>query len=256
MLPFFAAILCTIFTNAFGQSDFDPLGRTITNNMDKLIRVQLEWIEVKHEILTDLLAKDRRAQVEGLLSSNDQPLRDELTELIKKGDASVTETMMVIAQSGNRAKAESVMEFIYPTEYDPPRAGLAMQKDNQPEIAVTLPTPTAFEVRNVGATLEVDPTLGADDKTINVNLSPELVYRNENTPYGTYREGDNQVDIVMPNFYTAKVTTQLTVIDGETTLMGVLTPRDIKTGEADPSRKFMVFLKAEVLYVGLPIDKK
>ena len=36
-------------------------------------------------------------------------------------------------------------------------------------------TPTAFETRNVGVALEVDPVVGADGFPIDLNIAPEIV---------------------------------------------------------------------------------
>ena len=237
------------------QSEFDPLGESELGNMEKQIRIQAEWIEVKHETMTDLLSKDRRVQPEGKLSSNDKHLRDELTDLIKEGQAKIAETIIVIARSGNRAKAEAIQEFIYPTEYDP-QEPLVKGKDKGNSSTATNPTAAAFETRNVGATLEVDPVLGADNHTIDLNLAPELVYNTGFESYGEFENGGNKNEVKMPKFYAAKITTQVTVIEGEYLMIGAISPRDLETGEADSSRKLLLFIKCDILYTGLPIQKK
>ena len=40
---------------------------------------------------------------------------------------------------------------------------------------VTPTTPTAFETRNTGVTLEVEPVVGPDGVTIDLNLVPQVV---------------------------------------------------------------------------------
>ena len=40
---------------------------------------------------------------------------------------------------------------------------------------VTPTTPTAFETRNTGVTLEVEPVVGPDGITIDLNLVPQVV---------------------------------------------------------------------------------
>ena len=40
---------------------------------------------------------------------------------------------------------------------------------------MTPTTPTAFETRNTGVTLEVEPTVGSDNYTIDMNLVPQVV---------------------------------------------------------------------------------
>ena len=156
----------------------------------------------------------------------------------------------VMARSGNRAKIEVIREFIYPTEYDPPEipntfggtstlggAGFAVSGG----FPVTPATPTAFEVRNTGVTLEVDPVLGADNFTIDLNLAPEVVefdgFINYGSPISTTAvNGLGQVQnvvitenrIEMPVFNTRKVTTQVTIWDGQTVALGGLIREDIQ----------------------------
>ena len=90
----------------------------------------------------------------------------------------------VMARSGQRAKVEVIREFIYPTEYDPPEipnqiggtvGGIGAGGGVGGGFPVTPANPTAFETRNTGVTLEVDPVIGADNFTIDLNLAPEVV---------------------------------------------------------------------------------
>ena len=82
----------------------------------------------------------------------------------------------VTARSGQHAKVEVVREFIYPTEYDPPDIPNNIAAGGgSSAFPVTPANPTAFEERNVGVTLEVDPVIGADGYTIDLNLASEVV---------------------------------------------------------------------------------
>ncbi len=92
-----------------------------------------------------------------------------------------------IARSGQRSKIEVVREFIYPTEYEPPEmpntfGGTTFidlvtgeTANSTPPTAITPAHPTAFATRNVGVTLEVEPTVGPDKNYIELSLRPELV---------------------------------------------------------------------------------
>jgi general secretion pathway protein D len=163
----------------------------------------------------------------------------------------------VMARSGQRAKIEVIREFIYPTEYDPPEipnqfggTGLVIGGGGGGGTAssggfpVTPATPTAFETRNTGVTLEVDPVLGADEFTIDLNLAPEVVefdgFINYGSPIQTNsvnRLGQNVPVIItenrieMPIFNTRKVTTQVTIWDGQTVALGGLIREDIQDVE-------------------------
>ena len=156
----------------------------------------------------------------------------------------------VMARSGQRAKIEVIREFIYPTEYDPPE--IPNQFGSLGTIStggvstgggfpVTPATPTAFETRNTGVTLEVDPVLGADEYTIDLNLAPEVVEFDGFINYGSpiQTTSTNALGIItpviitpntinMPVFNTRKVTTQVTIWDGQTVALGGLIREDIQ----------------------------
>lgn len=161
----------------------------------------------------------------------------------------------VMARSGQRAKIEVIREFIYPTEYDPPEipnqfggtatlGGLPGAVTTGGGFPVTPATPTAFETRNTGVTLEVDPVLGADEFTIDLNLAPEVVefdgFINYGSPIQTTSINalgliepvtitENRIE--MPIFNTRKVTTQVTIWDGQTVALGGLIREDIQDVE-------------------------
>ena len=155
----------------------------------------------------------------------------------------------VMARSGQRAKIEVIREFIYPTEYDPPeipnQVGGGIGGGSVEVFPVTPATPTAFETRNTGVTLEVDPVLGADEFTIDLNLAPEVVefdgFINYGSPISTSATNfitgvpeqviitENRIE--MPVFNTRKVTTQVTIWDGQTVALGGLIREDVQDVE-------------------------
>jgi Flp pilus assembly secretin CpaC len=233
-----------------------------TANMEKQLRIQVEWIELTHEDFTALMENADSLDAKALKSSNDGPLRSKLKKMIEEEDAEIIDTAVVMARSGQRAKVESIREMIYPTEYIPARS--VEQDEAEPESdeeeddetnghGAVLPTPSKFETRNVGTTLEVDPVLGADERTIDLSLSPEIVYHAGYEDYGVYVEEESEVVAKMPIFYTMKVTTQVTVIDGEYCFVGVQSPLDMEDDRSAREQKVMVFIKADVVYVGLPV---
>lgn len=161
----------------------------------------------------------------------------------------------VTTRPGTPARIEIIREFIYPTEYDPPELPNAVGNNNLgggdngdgggnatvTSFPVTPATPTAFETRNTGVTLEVDPTVGSNNFTIDLNLSPEVVefdgfinYGNPITSPAIDALGrptsvtitDNRID--MPVFSTRRVKTQVTVWDGQTVALGGLIREDVQ----------------------------
>src|SRR5438876_1895426 len=89
----------------------------------------------------------------------------------------------VTTKSGQRAVIEIVREFRYPTEFTQPQIPQIASSTGTTVIggATTVPvvvtptTPTKFDTRNTGVTLEVEPVVGADGATIDLNLIPQVV---------------------------------------------------------------------------------
>ena len=230
-------------SNHSGDVDpFDPDTRA-----PKLVRVQAEFIELSHEALTKLLFLSKPA------SADSTELRKQVQEMVSKNEAKVIETQMITAKSGQKATTESIHEFIYPTEYSPP--GLPGSFDESYKappnpLKINLaPVPTAFDTRNLGSTLEIEPTIDDGNNTIQLRLVPEIVYHTGNT---TWYEGKditgNPFKVMMPNMYVARLNTSLTLINGQYTLAAVVSPKDDK-GDTDMTRKVMVFVKCDVLIV-------
>ena len=244
----------------------DPIKR-----MEKQMRIQVEWIELSHTDFTKLMEEYNSTDSNALNSSNDGPLRAKLKKMIEEDDAEIIDTIIVMARSGQRAKVESIIEVIYPTAYerstsekaaDNKKGRLAKASDNEDRSSKTgersdiLPVATSYETRNVGTTLEVDPVLGADDRTVDLSLSPEIIYHVGHEEYGFYKEGESEVGAKVPLFYTMKLTAQVSMIVGEYLFAGVQSPFDMESMKADRDRKVMIFLKADLLYVGLPLKEE
>jgi hypothetical protein len=212
----------------------------------KQIRVQVEFIEVSHEHFTELMFGPKPP-------ANDGELRQQVAQLIKDSKATVVETLLCTSKSGNKATSESVEEFIYPTEYEPATLpdnvkgdeAAAKTEGNRPDPA-TGPMPTAFETRNVGSTLEIEPTLSSDNKTIDLRFVPEIVYHVGNQVWAEWKGVHGNSPVQMPTFYALRVNTAAILRDGHYLLAAALSPKT-KDGVPDFTRKLMVFVKADVI---------
>ncbi len=210
------------------------------------VGILIEYISLSHTTANELLRKI------GTKATDAGDTRKQLDGMIDRGDAELLETAWVRSRSGQRAKTLSVLEKIYPTEYDPPEIpnligniGRAVPlKKGDPTIHMTHGNPAAFETRNVGITLEVDPVIGADQTHINLNLAPEIVkYLGENYVFREGREHTARgVDhISMPIFYTWRETHQIEVADGSYNLLAIHTPHD------DPKKRVLIFIRADLI---------
>lgn len=241
-------LLMAISPASAQESSFDPTGELAEASLPRQIRLQVEYIEMSLEEMSSLMADDTATK-------NDTILRQRVGALLKAGKAQLIENQMLVARSGEKATIESIREFIYPTEYEPAElpSTVKIEQGAENKIAArdlaTGPTPTAFETRNVGSTLEIEPTVGDNNKIIDVRLSPEIVYHVENTVWSEWKDKHGRADIQMPIFYTLRINTAATVADGKSCLLGALSPKDNK-GFTDTSRKVFIFLKANVIIVG------
>jgi len=216
-------------------------------NAPKLVQVQVEFVEMSHEALTKLLflAKPKSADA--------TELRKQVQDMVSKNEAKVLETQIVISRSGQKSTTESIHEFIYPTEYEiismEEKAKEAMQKAMLSSFPAGPAMPTAFETRNIGSTLEVEPTLGEDNRTIDLRFLPEISYHTGNTVWHEGKDTNgNPFKVAMPDFHVLRLSTAITCINGQYTMTGVVSPKNDK-GDTDMTRKVMTFVKCDVISV-------
>jgi general secretion pathway protein D len=147
----------------------------------------------------------------------------------------------VVTRSGQASSIAVIREFIYPTEYEPPEIPQSVG-EGAGITPVTPATPTAFEKRDVGITLEVLPVADANKRFVDVTLNPSFVefdgFVNYGSPIraGTDVLGAGSVEItknaiLMPVFSAQKLATQLTVADGATIVIGGLMTESVKNVE-------------------------
>ncbi len=72
--------------------------------------------------------------------------------------ATLTNFQTLTTKSGTPASLESIIEYIYPTDYEPPQTIPDPKNLNQYLHAIAPCSPTAFETKNIGKTLEIQIT--------------------------------------------------------------------------------------------------
>lgn len=171
----------------------------------------------------------------------------------------------VTAKSGQHATIAIVREFRYPTQFDPPQIPQTVNSGTFTPVTPT--TPSSFEMRPLGIELEVEPTIGPDGFTIELVLSPRVTefdgFINYGSPIYTSAQTVNQgiVDQVatgiaggttevvgqilgeptsvlvsdnvinQPVFSVRQVTTNVTIYDGQTVVLGGLMREDVQKVE-------------------------
>ena len=173
----------------------------------------------------------------------------------------------VTTKSGQKATISIVRDFPYPQEFEPPQVpqstgstgssiigGAAQEQDP----VVTPSFPTDFTTRKLGVSLEVEPQIGPDGYTIDLSLSPEVVdfdgFINYGSPIlapqrnlvgGAAAAALNPLEILSANqfftptlltqnvinqpiFSVRKVTTSVSIWDGQTVALGGLIREDVQ----------------------------
>ena len=181
----------------------------------------------------------------GLFSDNQVQMI--MRGLAQKKGADIMTAPSIVARPGQKATIEIIREFIYPTEYDPPEIG-EVENDAAGNPSggggVTPANPTAFETRNIGVTLEIEPNVGANDYVIDLRFAPEIVefegFINYGSPITTPAVdiAGNPITLVltenrieMPVFSVRRVSTGITIYDGHTVAVGGLMREDIQNVE-------------------------
>jgi general secretion pathway protein D len=177
--------------------------------------------------------------------------------LAQKKGADIMTAPSVTARPGQKATIEIIREFIYPTEYEPPElpnqvgggnnvggGGLGGGGGGGGGFPVTPATPTAFETRNTGVTLEIEPNVGANDYVIDLRFAPEIVEFEGFINYGspitspasdafgnpvTVTITENRIE--MPVFSSRRISTGITIYDGHTVAVGGLMREDVQDVE-------------------------
>lgn len=223
------ALLLTLLTTA--RADDGP----------KNVQIDLEFVEVSEPVITAIL-HDAKPPKSG------SAWKTTIDKLLKDEKARVTSSLSVTTKSGQRATVESAQELTYATEFDPAN-GRAKDSPAVPAQVTgsDIPTPTAFEMRSVGARFEVEPTIGPDGKTIDLNIAPEFTNKvgesvHQEIPNGT----QTLTTIRQPVFHTAKSATSVTLSDGSSSLIGILIPHN-EAGENDNTRRLLCVVTARLI---------
>ncbi|MFM8458361.1 MAG: type II secretion system protein GspD, partial [Chthoniobacterales bacterium] len=152
-----------------------------------------------------------------------------LRALNQKKGIDVLSAPKVTTKSGSSASVEIVREFRYPEEYEPPQIPQTTGFGTQP---VTPSTPTTFTMKPVGVRLEVEPTVGADNNTIDLRLLPEVTEFEGFINYGSPIQNQGVVVtenvINYPVFSQRKVETSVSIYDGQTVALGGLIREDVQ----------------------------
>ena len=243
-----AAVLGLLTCHILADDDTLLIDESITHpdlSKPSHVRIQVRLFEVS---LTDLSNINRMPL---LVKPN---MYDAVQKLQKQGKAKLIHLTVMTARSGEKATSESIREMIYPTEYDIDRGPYNPTADD-PIFDLTAKSfflrpygvpPVAFETRNVGDTLEIEPTIGENGTTVDLRLGYERARHLGNTTWLTHKDEWGDANLFLPHFGSHRPTTALTLINGKMELIAALTPHKKAKSDSEEKR-ILVFVKATVV---------
>ena len=172
--------------------------------------------------------------------------------LSQRSDTDLLSAPKVVTKSGQEAVMKVVTEYIYPTEFEV--TGLQSGGGNNSSSSTTtgaVVEPQNFEMREVGVILQVVPEVSAEGQMINLMLNPQVVsepvWKNYGAKIPVQKQPNSlqtleglsalaqaalirsqteqeymELPMEQPFFHVRSVTTQLSIYNGATVVMGGL----------------------------------
>ena len=191
-------------------------------NQKRFGRIIEQIVGIPFQIQIDATFVDfSRAEIEKLSRAGGGAAPDTgaLLTLWKSGQGTLLHTLKLTTRSGVNAQAQAVSEVIYPTEFRTPVVSNAAD-----HLVSPLPVPDVFDTREVGAILNVTPTVGPDKQTIEIVMAPEITAPPEwqtLSVTGTDAQGKEiHLSVPEPVFHSRNITTVIVLRDGETAVLG------------------------------------
>lgn len=187
--------------------------------------------------------------------------------------------------AGKPASIVVAQRLMYPTEYGDVEAEVSSSTSGTTggsggggsSVAITPGTPQRFETENVGVTLEVTPNV-ENDNSITLKLNPRVSEFEGFVEYGGSAvaiAGGTTVEVpsgfFLPIFSIRELSTEVTIFDGATVVLGGLTRDEVKTiddqvpilgdmplfgrffkskGETRQKRNLLIFVSANLVSPG------
>ena len=174
------------------------------------------------------------------LNGSDYDLNFAIEAISRKTGSDLMSAPKVTVLSGKRAEIVVGQELRYPESYGDIEStvsqstGGSLTGGGAAAISITAGTPEDFVTRNVGVELSVTPNVENDD-TISLILEPKVTEFEGFVEYGgpsVAIAGDTTVTVpagfYQPIFSTRQVSTEVTIFDGATVVLGGLTRDEVK----------------------------
>ena len=147
---------------------------------------------------------------------------------IERKEATITGWPAAYTLDGVRCVAEAIFEKRYPTEFEPPQTPqnlASSQPSDLKPVTSDFPIPSSFETRNIGATLEVQPSVLPGGEWIKLEMVPQRVGLLGFDSYEAVKSKSGKVlKIDQPQFHTAKTSGTFMVRNNQWNLVAIHKP--------------------------------
>ncbi|MFH1459949.1 MAG: secretin and TonB N-terminal domain-containing protein [Candidatus Omnitrophota bacterium] len=140
-----------------------------------------------------------------------------LSAIEENKDSNTLSSPKITTISGQEAVIKIVKEYRYPTKYDIQTFDKTVSGTTVTYYATV---PAEFKTRDIGIILKVTPNVGADGKTINLTLVPEVSEFDINNDM--YNYGTEETPYKQPFFNVRNCTASIVVNNNDTVVMGGL----------------------------------
>lgn len=206
----------------------DAIMKLLQGGMEKLVSIRIEIFQMPS---SQALQFQRTAEAE------DDHAREwqAVLGLVEKGSARFVTSATIQARSGSRAKVEAVAESFHITEYFS-----AEEKANPRRFP-------QFETRMVGTQLEIDPVIGPDGQTLDLNVNLEFHTAPPTVKIERVRfpDADRETEVEVAEFHAVTHTAQMMMLAGQVKLLGAWRPTGKPEFESSDAMQ-VAFLKADI----------
>lgn len=148
-----------------------------------------------------------------LASADDSAMFAAVEAAVARGEAKFIHSIFLETKSGNRATHHATREHRYLDTF-------ATNRQGRPDLG--------FKTRLVGSLLEVEPTIGADDRTVELTFTHELHPAAPVLRRDQFRDPASQQPFEMPitDFHSTKTSTSISITNGEAKLISLNKPNE------------------------------
>ena len=208
-------------------------------------QVKRSTIKVVYEVFSLPMKQAAAIQRSGI---SDSAFYAKMVAGLKDKSVKQESFLMVRSDPGQVVTGEQIQEYIYPTGYEPPELPNTVANTEKSDggkqiesgvFPVTPATPTAYETRYLGETLEVEAMSGADGKTIQLRIAPMRVSLIQRDTTG---QGVSKVE--MPRIANPKLVTGIVTRSGKPAYLGTVSDPSELQPEGKEEHVFFAFVTA------------